>query len=176
MKLEYIIIRWKHFSSNEEVITFVNNYFVEKNVEYYLGGLQRWEHRWEKCVELQEDYVEKQKDISEKMSCILVRSETFQTTLVKAPKHFNLLNLCLYNGLRLCKVLGCFNWFSPLICDWNGSQLDTTPRIFKTKRNLIQNPLVVKYSAATMFAQRKSYLYVVCGANISPTLPSTHLK
>ena len=55
MKLGYIIIRPKHFSSNEEGITFVNNYFVEKYAEYYLDGLQRWE----KCLELQEDYVEK---------------------------------------------------------------------------------------------------------------------
>ena len=36
----------------------MNNYFAEKNAEYYLDGLQRWEHRWEKCVELQGDYVE----------------------------------------------------------------------------------------------------------------------
>ena len=61
MKLEYIIIRPKHFSSNEEAITFVNNYFAEKNAECYLDGLQRWEHRWEKCVELQGNYVEKLK-------------------------------------------------------------------------------------------------------------------
>ena len=59
MKLGYIIIRPKHFSSNEEAITFVNNYFAEKNAEYYFDGLQRWKHRWEKCVELQGDYVEK---------------------------------------------------------------------------------------------------------------------
>ena len=44
---------------NEEAITFVNNYFAEKNAEYYLDGLQRWENCWEKCVELQGDYVEK---------------------------------------------------------------------------------------------------------------------
>ena len=37
----------------------MNNYFAEKNAECYLDGLQRWEHRWEKCVELQGDYVEK---------------------------------------------------------------------------------------------------------------------
>ena len=48
--------------------------------ENYLDGLQRWEHRWEKCVG---DYVEKLKKFSEKMSCIFVRSETFQTTLVE---------------------------------------------------------------------------------------------
>ncbi|GFT62508.1 transposable element Tcb1 transposase [Trichonephila clavipes] len=46
-------------SSNKETIIFVNHYFAEKNAEQYLDGLQRWEHRWEKCVELQGDYVEK---------------------------------------------------------------------------------------------------------------------
>ena len=49
----------QRFSSNEEAIIFVNNYFAEKNAEYYSDGLKRWEHRWEKCVELQGDYVEK---------------------------------------------------------------------------------------------------------------------
>ena len=39
----------QRFSSNEEAITFVNNFFAEKNAEYYLDGLQRWEHRWKKC-------------------------------------------------------------------------------------------------------------------------------
>ena len=37
----------------------MNNYFAEKNAEYYSDGLKRWEHRWEKCVELQGVYVEK---------------------------------------------------------------------------------------------------------------------
>lgn len=46
--------------------------FAQKNAEYYLDGLQRWENQWEKCAELA-DYVEK----SEKMTCILARSETF---------------------------------------------------------------------------------------------------
>ena len=54
-----IAVGGQRFSSNEEAITFVNNYFAEKNAKYYLNGLQRWEHRWEKCVELQGDYVEK---------------------------------------------------------------------------------------------------------------------
>ena len=26
----------------------MHNYFAEKNAEYYLDGLQRWEHHWEK--------------------------------------------------------------------------------------------------------------------------------
>ena len=79
MKLGYIIIRPKRFSSNEEAITFANNYFAEKNAEYYLDGLQRWEHRWEKCVELQRDYVEKQnKNFSEKDLVSLLGRKLFR--------------------------------------------------------------------------------------------------
>ena len=50
-----IVLGGQRFLSNEKAITFVNNYFAEKNVEYYLDGLQRWEHCWEKGVELQGD-------------------------------------------------------------------------------------------------------------------------
>ena len=34
-----IALGGQRFSSNEEAITFVNNYFAEKNAEYYLDGL-----------------------------------------------------------------------------------------------------------------------------------------
>jgi len=54
-----VALRGQRFSSNEEAITFVNNYFAEIDAEYYLDGLKRWEHRWKKCIELQGDYVEK---------------------------------------------------------------------------------------------------------------------
>ena len=37
----------------------MKNHFAEKDAEYYLEGLQKWEHRWENSVELQEHYVEK---------------------------------------------------------------------------------------------------------------------
>ncbi|GFY14470.1 mariner Mos1 transposase [Trichonephila clavipes] len=40
-----IVLGGQRFSLNEESITFVNNYFAEKNAEYYLDMLQRWEHR-----------------------------------------------------------------------------------------------------------------------------------
>lgn len=49
----------QRFSSKEEAITFVNNYFAEKDAKYYLDGLKRWEHHWEKCIDLQGDYIEK---------------------------------------------------------------------------------------------------------------------
>ncbi|KAK2723510.1 hypothetical protein QYM36_001994 [Artemia franciscana] len=52
-------LRGKIFLANEEAITFVNNYFAEKNAEYYFDGLRRWEHRWEKCIESQGDCVQK---------------------------------------------------------------------------------------------------------------------
>ncbi|GFV80980.1 mariner Mos1 transposase [Trichonephila clavipes] len=61
-----IVLGRQRFLSNEEAITFVNNYFAEKSAGYYLDGLQRWEPRWEKCVELQGDYVEKLKKKLEK--------------------------------------------------------------------------------------------------------------
>ncbi|GFW76988.1 mariner Mos1 transposase [Trichonephila clavipes] len=54
-----IALGGQRISSNEEAVTSVNNYFAEKNAEYYLDGLQRREYHWEKCVELQGDYVEK---------------------------------------------------------------------------------------------------------------------
>lgn len=49
----------QRFLSNEEVITAVDAYFAEQDVNYYLEGLKSWEHRWEKCIILQGDYVEK---------------------------------------------------------------------------------------------------------------------
>ncbi|GFT10526.1 mariner Mos1 transposase [Trichonephila clavipes] len=54
-----IALGGQRLSSNEEAITFVIPYFAKKNSVYYLDGLQTWGHRWDKCVELQGDYVEK---------------------------------------------------------------------------------------------------------------------
>lgn len=49
----------QRFSSDEEAIAYVNDYFEEKNVNYYLEGLKKLEHRWNKCIDLKGDYVEK---------------------------------------------------------------------------------------------------------------------
>lgn len=46
----------QRFSSNKEVIAFINNYFTEKGTTYYLNRLKRWEHRQKKCVDLQGKY------------------------------------------------------------------------------------------------------------------------
>ena len=77
-----IALGCQRFSSNGEAITFVNNYFAEKNTKYYLDGLQRWEHRWEKSPCNYKETMLKNLKNHEKMSCIFVRSETFQTTFV----------------------------------------------------------------------------------------------
>ena len=53
-------LRGQNFLLSEGMINFVNSYFEEKDSTYYLDGLKGWEHRWEKCIDLQGDYVEKQ--------------------------------------------------------------------------------------------------------------------
>lgn len=52
-----IALRKKRFSLHEEAINFLNNYFAVNNSEYYLDGLQKWEHPCPESVELLEVYV-----------------------------------------------------------------------------------------------------------------------
>ena len=47
------------FSSNEELINFVNSYFEEKVSPYYLDGLKEYDHRWKKSIDFKGGYVEK---------------------------------------------------------------------------------------------------------------------
>lgn len=49
----------KKFCSNEEVIADIEAYFGEFDKSYFLEGLKKWEERWEKCISLKGDYVEK---------------------------------------------------------------------------------------------------------------------
>lgn len=49
----------KKFSSNEDVIAETEAYFGEFDKSYFLEGLKKWEGRWEKCIFLKGDYVEK---------------------------------------------------------------------------------------------------------------------
>ena len=49
----------KRFESNEDVITQTNAYFEELPPSYFKDGLKKLEKRWEKCIELNGDYVEK---------------------------------------------------------------------------------------------------------------------
>ncbi|KOC61938.1 Histone-lysine N-methyltransferase SETMAR [Habropoda laboriosa] len=49
----------KRFANNEEVESAVDGYFEELDDSYYKQGIEDIEHRWEKCIELKGDYVEK---------------------------------------------------------------------------------------------------------------------
>jgi len=49
----------KRFGSNDEVIVETNAYFEEFDKSYFKEGLLKLEKRWNKCIELKGDYVEK---------------------------------------------------------------------------------------------------------------------
>jgi len=49
----------KRFANNEEVESAVDDYFEELDGFHYKQGIEAIEHCWEKCIELQGDYVEK---------------------------------------------------------------------------------------------------------------------
>lgn len=47
------------YGSNEEVIAAAEEYFAGQQKSYYTEGLKKLQHRWEKCIELKGDYIEK---------------------------------------------------------------------------------------------------------------------
>jgi len=47
------------FASNEDVVAATEAYFADLEKTYFSDGLRKLEHRWVKCIELKEDYVEK---------------------------------------------------------------------------------------------------------------------
>jgi histone-lysine N-methyltransferase SETMAR len=49
----------KRFGTNEEVICAVEGYFNDLEGSSYSSGIEALEHRWEKCITLRGDYVEK---------------------------------------------------------------------------------------------------------------------
>ncbi|EFN89016.1 Histone-lysine N-methyltransferase SETMAR, partial [Harpegnathos saltator] len=49
----------KRFANNEEVEFAVDGYFEELDDSHYKQDIETIEHRWEKCIELKGDYVEK---------------------------------------------------------------------------------------------------------------------
>jgi histone-lysine N-methyltransferase SETMAR len=48
-----------HFFSNQEAIAAVEGYFADVTKNHYREGIMALEHRWNKCVSLKGDYVEK---------------------------------------------------------------------------------------------------------------------
>lgn len=49
----------QRFHRNDEVIEAVNSYFEELDESYYSNGIKKLEHRYDKCITLLGDYVEK---------------------------------------------------------------------------------------------------------------------
>jgi hypothetical protein len=47
------------FSSNQEAITAVEEYFADLMKNHYRDGIMALEHCWNKCIGLKGDYVEK---------------------------------------------------------------------------------------------------------------------
>ncbi|XP_071097976.1 histone-lysine N-methyltransferase SETMAR-like [Haliotis cracherodii] len=48
-----------HFHSDDDVITAVNNCLSDQEVDFYKSGIMALQHRWQKCVDLKGDYVDK---------------------------------------------------------------------------------------------------------------------
>lgn len=51
-------LRGKHFSSNEEATAAVEAYFAELPENHYRHGVELLEERWNKCIEVDGDYIE----------------------------------------------------------------------------------------------------------------------
>jgi histone-lysine N-methyltransferase SETMAR len=61
----------KRFANNEEVESAVDGYFEELDNSHYTQGIEATEHRWEKCISLKGDYVEKYRYFFPKLLCFL---------------------------------------------------------------------------------------------------------
>ena len=49
----------KRFLSNEEIIAAKNEYFEGFDKSYFLEGIKKLQYRYNKCIQLKGDYVEK---------------------------------------------------------------------------------------------------------------------
>jgi histone-lysine N-methyltransferase SETMAR len=49
----------QRFSSNQEAIAAVESYFADLKKNHYRDGIMVLEYRWNKCISLKGDYVEK---------------------------------------------------------------------------------------------------------------------
>jgi len=54
-----LFLAGQRFSSNQEAIAAVEGYFADHTKNHYRDGIMALEHRWNKCISLKEDYVEK---------------------------------------------------------------------------------------------------------------------
>jgi histone-lysine N-methyltransferase SETMAR len=56
-----VFLAGQRLSSNEEAIATVEGYFADLTKNRYRDGIMALEHRWNKCISLKGDYVEKYK-------------------------------------------------------------------------------------------------------------------
>jgi histone-lysine N-methyltransferase SETMAR len=56
-----LFLAGQRFSSNQEAIAAVEGYFADLTKNHYRDGIMALEHRWNKCISLKGDYVEKYK-------------------------------------------------------------------------------------------------------------------
>jgi len=54
-----LFLAGRRFSLNQEAIAAVEEYFADLMKNHYRDGIMALEHRWNKCIRLQGDYVEK---------------------------------------------------------------------------------------------------------------------
>ena len=52
------MLQRKRFGSNEEVIAENEAYFESKDKSFYKKGIEKLEKRWNKCITLEENYVD----------------------------------------------------------------------------------------------------------------------
>jgi histone-lysine N-methyltransferase SETMAR len=56
-----LLLAGQRFSSNQEAIAAVEGYFAYPKINHYRDGIMALEHRWNKCISLKGDYVNKYK-------------------------------------------------------------------------------------------------------------------
>jgi len=56
-----LFVAGQRFSSNQESIAAVEGYFADVTKNHYRDGIMALEHRWNKCISVKGDYVEKEK-------------------------------------------------------------------------------------------------------------------
>lgn len=52
-------LRGNKFNSDEEVMAAVNKFFCNQNPEFFEKGITMLEHKWNKCLQVHDDHVEK---------------------------------------------------------------------------------------------------------------------
>jgi histone-lysine N-methyltransferase SETMAR len=58
-KLKLFLAGQRFSFSNQETIADVEGYFADLTKHHYRDGIMALEHRWNKCISLKGDYVEK---------------------------------------------------------------------------------------------------------------------